>query len=157
RFGENLEMINTQWLRDLGEDGFCVLPSVYAPAQIDAIVGELESAFQSDANGSTLRGADGSIYGARNLLQLCPTIAALWAQPPLPRVLANVLGASFGLVRVLYFDKPPRQSWALPWHKDMTIAVRNNGLPSEQFARPTMKIGVPHVEAPRWLLEQMLT
>jgi hypothetical protein len=57
----------------------------------------------------------------------------------------------------LYFDKPPEQSWALPWHKDMTIAVRNNRLPSEHFSKPTLKVGVPHVEAPQWLLENMLT
>jgi ectoine hydroxylase-related dioxygenase (phytanoyl-CoA dioxygenase family) len=68
-----------------------------------------------------------------------------------------VLGPSFGLVRVLFFDKPPENSWALPWHKDMAIAVKNNALPSEHFTHPTRKIGVPHVEAPEWLLERMLT
>jgi Phytanoyl-CoA dioxygenase (PhyH) len=72
-------------------------------------------------------------------------------------LLADMLGPGFGLVRVLYFDKPPDQSWALPWHKDMTIAVKNNRLPSEHFAKPTFKAGVPHVEAPEWLLENMLT
>jgi ectoine hydroxylase-related dioxygenase (phytanoyl-CoA dioxygenase family) len=68
-----------------------------------------------------------------------------------------ILGSQFGLVRVLYFDKPPGESWALPWHKDLAIAVKNNQLPSEQFKRPTMKYGVPHVEAPTSLLEQLVT
>ena len=58
---------------------------------------------------------------------------------------------------MLYFDKPPGESWALPWHKDLAIAVRDNRLPSDHFARPTTKYGVPHVEAPAWLLERMLT
>jgi ectoine hydroxylase-related dioxygenase (phytanoyl-CoA dioxygenase family) len=61
------------------------------------------------------------------------------------------------VVRVLFFDKPPQQTWALPWHKDLTIAVRDNGLPSTHFARPTRKAGVPHVEAPRAVLDAMLT
>ena len=60
-------------------------------------------------------------------------------------------------MRVLYFDKPPEHSWALPWHKDMTIAVQDNRLPSSVFCKPTLKIGVPHVEAPQSLLEKMLT
>jgi ectoine hydroxylase-related dioxygenase (phytanoyl-CoA dioxygenase family) len=71
--------------------------------------------------------------------------------------LREILGPQFGLVRGLFFDKPPGRSWWLPWHKDQTIAVRNNSLPSQQFSRPTLKAGVPHVIAPRELLEQMLT
>ncbi len=45
----------------------------------------------------------------------------------------------------------------MPWHKDLTIAVRDNRLPSSHFAKPTRKAGVPHVEAPRAVLESMLT
>jgi ectoine hydroxylase-related dioxygenase (phytanoyl-CoA dioxygenase family) len=39
----------------------------------------------------------------------------------------------------------------------LTIAVRDNQLPSEVFRRPTMKAGLPHVEAPRSILDNMLT
>ncbi len=74
-----------------------------------------------------------------------------------PELLTATLGRDFGLVRVLFFDKPPGSSWALPWHKDLTVAVRDNSLPSDQFTRPTRKAGVPHAEAPQDLLEQMLT
>jgi ectoine hydroxylase-related dioxygenase (phytanoyl-CoA dioxygenase family) len=58
---------------------------------------------------------------------------------------------------VLYFDKPPGRSWALPWHKDLTIAVQDNTRPSTHFGKPTRKAGVPHVEAPLELLQRMLT
>jgi hypothetical protein len=141
----------------LADDGYLLLPSVFTADQVDAIAADLASAFASDSGGSTLRAEDGSIYGARNLLQLWPAVADIWRQSMLHHLLADTLGPDFGLVRVLYFDKPPQQSWALPWHKDMTIAVRNNRLPSEHFAKPTVKVGVPHVEAPQWLLEMMLT
>jgi ectoine hydroxylase-related dioxygenase (phytanoyl-CoA dioxygenase family) len=43
----------------------------------------------------------------------------------------------------------------LPWHKDLTIAVRQHR-PSLLFVHPTVKAGVPHVEAPRQVLEKML-
>jgi ectoine hydroxylase-related dioxygenase (phytanoyl-CoA dioxygenase family) len=72
-------------------------------------------------------------------------------------LLTAVLGADYGLTRALYFDKPPDRSWALPWHKDLTIAVQDNRLPSKHFSHPTTKAGVAHVEAPLWLLERMLT
>jgi hypothetical protein len=153
---ENLAMTQA-WKSRLADAGYVVLPRVFATGQVDAVTHELAFAFGNDANGSTLRSADGSIYGARNLLQLWPAVVNACRQAPLPEILTDVLGPEFGMVRVLYFDKPPDQSWALPWHKDLTIAVKNNRLPSEQFGKPTFKVGVPHVEAPEWLLENMLT
>jgi Phytanoyl-CoA dioxygenase (PhyH) len=152
-----MSRLQTTGHADGAENGFVTVPAVFSGEQIDAILWALTTAFAQDANGSTLRSADGSIYGARNLLQIWPAVADVWRQPPLPELLEGMLGPHFGLVRVLYFDKPPEQSWALPWHKDMAIAVQNNRLPSEHFGKPTFKVGVPHVEAPQWLLENMLT
>src|SRR5262249_9802679 len=76
---------------------------------------------------------------------------------PLSDTLATVLGRHFGLVRVLFFDKPPERSWFLPWHKDLTIAVRDHARPSARFAKPTRKAGIPHAEAPVEVLQTMLT
>jgi hypothetical protein len=153
---ENLAM-TPSWHTHLADDGFAVIPPVFSREQVNSILAALEAAFARDADGSTLRAADGSIYGARNLLQLWPGVAEVWKQPPLTEIMRDTLGDQFGLVRVLYFDKPPEQSWALPWHKDAAIPVKNNRLPSEHFSKPTFKAGVPHVDAPNWLLENMLT
>lgn len=144
------------WRRQLADDGFALLAGIFAARQVAAIRDGLQAALSRDADGATLR-AGGEIYGARNVLQVWPPAGNVWRTPPLPDGLRDVLGPRFGLVRVLYFDKPPEQSWALPWHRDLTIAVRDNRLPSERFAKPTRKAGVPHVEAPVELLEQMLT
>jgi hypothetical protein len=143
------------WYATLADDGYALLPGVFSPGQADALLGRLESALAAN-DGGTLR-AGGAVYGARNLLQRCPWLADAWRRAPLPGVLGEVLGHRFGLVRVLYFDKPPEQSWSLPWHKDFAIAVKDNRLPSVRFARPTTKAGVPPVEAPEELLERMLT
>jgi len=105
----------------------------------------------------SIRGAGDKVYAARNLLSVFPQAAEIWRRPRLIELLTETLGTECGLVRGLYFDKPPEQSWSLPWHKDLTIAVRRNDLPTTQFRNPTHKAGVPHVEAPRTLLERMLT
>ncbi|MCH7990061.1 MAG: phytanoyl-CoA dioxygenase family protein, partial [Planctomycetes bacterium] len=81
----------------------------------------------------------------------------LWRRNPLLQLLRETLGDGFGLVRGLYFDKPPERSWSLPWHKDLTIAVQRNDLASTHFTNPTQKAGVAHVEASRAVLESMLT
>jgi ectoine hydroxylase-related dioxygenase (phytanoyl-CoA dioxygenase family) len=106
---------------------------------------------------SRIASDDGTVYAARNVLDLWPAATAVWRAAPLPIVLASALGPHFGLVRGLFFDKPPARSWALPWHKDKTIAVKDNRVPSRHFTKPTMKAGVPHVEAPPAVLERMLT
>src|SRR5262249_47433670 len=104
-----------------------------------------------------IRGDDGAVYAARNVLGLWPEVARVWKKPSLAQALQAALGPELGLVRVLYFDKPPGQSWALPWHQDLTVAVRDNRCGGRAFRRPTTKAGVPHVEAPVEVLEHMLT
>src|SRR5260370_40421328 len=112
-------------------------------------------AFQEQRAATAIRGESGSVYAARNVLALWPQAASVWRQPPLMEILSHLLGSGFGLVRGLYFDKPPERTWALPWHKDLTIAVRDNRLGGSSFAKPTVKAGVPHVEAPVEGLERM--
>ena len=102
-------------------------------------------------------GGEGVAYAARNVIDWWPEVAAVWKASPLREALAEVLGPRMGLVRALYFDKPPGQSWALPWHKDLTIAVRDNTLPTAHFRKPTSKAGVPHVEGSESVLASMLT
>ena len=144
-------------LEKIESDGFAIVPGIFSPEQVTAILAQLETAIAADRDGAALRAGGGTIYAARNILTLWPGVTEIWKQKPLRDILGQVLGNEFGLVRVLYFDKPPGQSWALPWHKDTTIAVRENRLPSSVFCKPTTKISVPHVEAPKSLLERMLT
>ncbi len=69
-----------------------------------------------------------------------------------------VLGDGAGLVRGLFFDKPPGGSWTLPIHRDRTIAIQESDTDSVAgFSKPTRKAGGNHVEAPDWLLARMLT
>lgn len=143
-------------LASLEADGYILL-TVFSPAEIAAIRKEVDGALAQGSDGSALRAGGGSIYGARNVLQLWPNAATIWKRPPLTDLLLAVLGPRFGLVRVLFFDKPPDQTWALPWHRDLTIAVKNNRLPSQHFRKPTRKGGVLHIQAPPDILANMLT
>ena len=145
------------WLPMLDRDGFVVVPAVFTATEAAAIAEELSVALAAGDQRPTMRSGAGSLVAARNVLELYPQAATVWRRTPLVELLTAVLGARWGLVRVLFFDKPPDRTWALAWHKDLTIAVCDHALPSEQFRRPTLKAGVPHVEAPSALLEQMLT
>lgn len=71
-------------------------------------------------------------------------------------VASAALGAAAFPVRAIFFDKSARSNWALGWHQDRTIAVaRHVEVPN--FDIWSVKQGLPHVEPPLTVLEQMVT
>ena len=134
--------------------GFALIADVFEAGEVEQLQAELAEALSRPEAAVIQR--EGVIVGARNLLQLLPGVAEIWRRAPLLTPLTEMLGEQFGLVRALYFDKPPAQTWSLPWHKDLTIAVRDNRRLSGEFRNPTAKAGVPHVEASREILDSML-
>jgi hypothetical protein len=140
----------------LNRQGFVLLDSVFSLPEMKVLTGKLSAALDSGSSESILR-SRGKTYGSRNLLESFPDLLGLMTGPALRNFLGIVLGHEAGIVRALFFDKPPDRSWSLPWHKDRTIAVKRNDLASKLFHKPTLKAGVPHVEAPTSLLEKMLT
>lgn len=145
----------TSLRNDLERDGFLTLVGVYDLEAVARIIASLEAAMA--AGDPAIRGDEGAVYAARNVIDWWPPVAGMWKTSPLQETLVEMLGPRMGLVRALYFDKPPGQSWALPWHKDMTIAVKANALPTTHFRKPTTKAGVPHVEGSEAVLASMLT
>jgi ectoine hydroxylase-related dioxygenase (phytanoyl-CoA dioxygenase family) len=108
------------------------------------------------AESSVLTNQRGAAYGARNLLRLWPSVIDLLRANSLAETITTLLGPRAGIVRGLYFDKPPGATWSLPWHRDLTVAVKQHGVIG-RFKKPTTKAGVPHMEAPRDLLARMVT
>jgi ectoine hydroxylase-related dioxygenase (phytanoyl-CoA dioxygenase family) len=156
--GIEAESLLSEQVETIERDGFVLLPAVLASEETDLAGAEMAAAMAVlQRDGEAIRSRGGIVYAARNVLDWFPAAKELWRQHSLTSLLEAVLGADYGLVRALYFDKPPERSWSLPWHKDMTIAVADNRLASDQFSHPTNKAGVPHVEAPEWLLARMLT
>jgi hypothetical protein len=147
----------SDWIDSIEADGFALVPGAFAPAEVAEMSVGLAAALESAVDGPMSGGRSSGVVAARNVLTIYPAVATLWRRPPLAEVLTTVLGERLGLVRVLFFDKPPNRSWSLAWHKDLTIAVRDHALLSSAFSKPTIKAGVPHVEAPLELLEHMLT
>jgi hypothetical protein len=142
----------------LARDGYRLLTHVFSSRECRELIDSLTAALESRRHDpATLKRQNGVIYGARNLLDLFPPARELWRRPPLIELLTCALGPRCGLVRGLYFDKPPQSTWSLPWHQDRTIAVTDNTIPSPRFNCPTKKAGVPHIEAPDEVLQQMLT
>ena len=124
---------------NLEHDGFALVPSVLNTAEVER-----------------LRVALGPVNGAgrRGLLGL-PVVAALARSARLLDLVRPHLHADSVPVRALYFDKSPDANWLVPWHQDLTLAMRARA-ESPGFGPWSMKDGIPHVQPPVACLEQML-
>ncbi|PQO27724.1 phytanoyl-CoA dioxygenase family protein [Blastopirellula marina] len=140
----------------LARQGYLMLPSVFSADETQRIGQRLMDDLTAHSGPAVLKSRE-RIYGSRNLLAASPWLCDLAHSPVLDELLRATLGENVGLVRGLFFDKPPDRSWSLPWHRDRTIAVKDNTLPTTSFKNPTLKAGIAHFEAPDQLLANMLT
>lgn len=141
-------------LRELETRGCFLFRTVFDEPAINHWRKKCVTAFESQDSG--LLRSRGSLYGSRSLLRVLPAIVELSHQGGLQQFADESLGPGWGVVRGLFFDKPPERTWTLPWHRDRTIAVAAHA-DVEHFTNPTVKSGIPHMIAPQWLLERMLT
>lgn len=144
-------------LSRLAKDGCLVLRAVFTAGQIQQLREAFLSVMMVSNPTESVRRNAGTVYAARNVLDMVPLARTIWRCPRLTDLLVRVLGSQAGLVRGLFFDKPPERTWALPWHKDLSIAVQPGPPQSSLFSTARLKAGVPHCEAPEAVLNRMLT
>lgn len=71
-------------------------------------------------------------------------------------IAASVLGEAARPVRAILFNKTPKANWALGWHQDRTICVKEKR-EAPGFGPWTVKVGLIHVEPPFEVLAGMVT
>lgn len=160
----------------LQKDGYAVLENVLSKEACQSWAAEIASAFEL-GSGSAIAGNTKRVVGGRNLQAVwsswreavcCSPVYDFLAEemsgglpePTQPATKGGSTGDStgqFGLVRILYFDKPPGNTWNLAPHQDRTIAVERHPSSAEPYTKPTTKAGVAHVEADQALLSRMVT
>jgi len=119
---------------DFARDGAARFPDAFALPEVDRLRG-----FQTGAAGARLADA---------------TLAE--ALMPATRCATTLIGPEAMPVRAVMFDKTAEQNWALGWHQDRTITVRER-IETEGFGPWTMKQGILHVAPPMAVLARMIT
>jgi len=131
--------------------GFQILPAVLSEADCDSLFAELSELFARQQNSSRNR-----IGGLRNLLRICPQVAALASSRPLVSLVEQAVGRSAFPVRAIFFDKTAGSNWRVPWHQNLTIAVAQR-IETAGFGPWSVKAGVVHVQSPLEILSNMTT
>jgi hypothetical protein len=127
-----------------------VIPNVeeHGFTVVAGVLGLDDRAELSSALG-TPRGA-----GLRGVLGI-PAVARLSRSEALVGLARSHLSGEPLPVRALYLNKSSEANWLVPWHQDLTIAVRAR-VEVLGFGPWSTKDGVPHVQPPIGLMEQML-
>jgi hypothetical protein len=127
-------------LGNLNANGYSIVPNLISLAEyghLAVALGEVEGP------------------GRRGLLQE-PQIANIANSEKLKKLVRPFVPSEPRAVRTIYFNKSPEANWAVSWHQDVTIAVRERSeVPG--FQAWSVKKGVLHVQPPAEILERMLT
>ncbi|MEN1680301.1 MAG: phytanoyl-CoA dioxygenase family protein [Planctomycetota bacterium] len=142
----------TDETRDFSAMGYFVARRAVSEVECSA----LEAALDPVLTEQSSSGAIASAHGIRNLLSLSPSIRSFASQGLLLELASSALGLTARPVKAIYFDKLPEANWGVPWHQDLTIAVRRRAdVPG--FGTWTTKAGVLHVQPPASVLESVVT
>ncbi len=140
------------WISNLERDGFTIVPQVVSPSVVDDLIRAIERVRPS----ATALDRGSGVYAMRNLLGQVPETRSLARSDAVRSLVEPVLGPGAFVVRGLFFDKTSDANWVVPWHQDLTIAVRARTM-ATGYGPWTVKGGVPHVQPPISVLERMLT
>lgn len=128
------------------DDGFAITSPLLSPTEI----AELIALIEGDAGPQSKRG------GVRDVMNRLPALSAVADHREVRSIVAQVLGEEAFVVRSTLFDKTPGANWKVPWHQDVTIAVRKR-IDTEGYAPWSTKQGIIHVQPPTEILNNMVT
>ena len=136
---------------DVERDGFAIRENILSAREVEQLLGALQRIDQS----ASLR-KRGGVFAVRNLLDVSSEVRELADSELIRKLVEPILGTDFIPVRGIFFDKIPDANWKVPWHQDVTIAVREK-VEAEGFGPWSVKADVLHVQPPTYILESMLS
>jgi hypothetical protein len=129
----------------LEEAGFGLVDDLLPVSELDRLRNEVDLLLSAVGPAGGVRNALGKSYLLREL-----------AEAGSPAVMARtILGAGARPTKLTVFDKTPMANWKVPWHQDLSIAVAERR-EVVGFGPWSVKDGVPHVQPPLSVLEQVL-
>lgn len=94
--------------------------------------------------------------GMRGALEREPGLVELVRVAAITELMKRLCGDGVMVVRAIVFDKSPDANWAVPWHQDATIAVREK-IDVPGFGPWAVKAGEHHCQPPREILDRIIT
>lgn len=137
---------------NISRNGFEIIEDIYSSEEIQQI---LEMINQADSDKETFRKSAG-IFAIRQFLKEIPETVPFIFNENLKRIIHQLFGPDYFVVKSIYFDKPEGSNWYVSYHQDLTISVnKKTELPG--FGPWTKKHNQFAVQPPLEILENMFT
>ncbi len=132
------------------ERGFEIIENAFEMATIDRLIAEL-SGIDFDKTAKKRRSV---AFGVRNLLNVAPVIKEFSDSAAIRQIIERIAGKKARIVRAIYFDKTPEANWKVPFHQDLTIAVKERR-DTDGFVSWSTKANIWHVQPPASVSENI--
>lgn len=144
--------INEKHEIELKENGFTTVNTVYTEQEIKQILLTID---QADKANATFRKST-DIFAIRQFLKEIPETTNLIFNDNLKKVVNQLFGNNYFVVKSIYFDKPETSNWYVSYHQDLTISV-DKKVEIENFGPWTTKQNQFAVQPPIDIMENIFT
>ena len=134
------------------EYGFTVINDIFSKKEVEKIIDILEN---MDTSRDNFRKSD-DLFAIRQFLKEIPEIKDLIFNDTIKKVIKEVFGEKYFVVKSIYFDKPETSNWYVAYHQDLTISV-DKKLDLPNFGPWTTKQNQFAVQPPLPILENIYT
>lgn len=142
--------MNADYAASFERDGYFIQENVVSSDSVQ----RLSDAIDALPKGEEVR-RKRSVYGVRNLLEICGEVRGLAADPLIRQFVTPILGDASFAVRAIFFNKVADANWSLFWHQDSVIAVKARH-ETDGFVGWSNKAGVWQVQPPPEVLTNMV-
>lgn len=134
------------------ENGFSVINNIFSTEEIEKISEVIQNI---DTSKETFRKSE-DLFAIRQFLKEIPEIKDFIFNENLQKIIKDIFGDNYFVVKSIYFDKPEKSNWYVAYHQDLTISV-DKKVPLENFGPWTTKQNQFAVQPPLDILENIFT
>ncbi len=145
---KNLELYKSH----IDKYGFSVINTVFSDDEVEKIINVLSSI---DTSRENFRKSE-DLFAIRQFLKEIPDIKDLIFTENLKKVIREIFGEKYFVVKSIYFDKPETSNWYVAYHQDLTISV-DKKMELQGFGPWTTKQNQFAVQPPLDILENIYT
>ncbi|MGE8553866.1 MAG: phytanoyl-CoA dioxygenase family protein [Chryseobacterium jejuense] len=132
--------------------GFSVVNEVFSDTEVAQIIDVLD---HIDTSKENFRKSE-DLFAIRQFLKEVPDIKDLIFNDNIKKIISEIFGERYFVVKSIYFDKPETSNWYVAYHQDLTISV-DKKLELSGFGPWTTKQNQFAVQPPLDILENVYT
>lgn len=140
-----------EYKETLTKKGFTIVENIYTVDELYAIEQLINAA---DTSKDTFRKSE-NLFAIRQFLKEIPETNILF-NGNLKKLIREVVGGNYFIVKSIYFDKPQSSNWYVSYHQDLTISV-DKKTPIDGYGPWTVKQNQFAVQPPIDILENITT